>query len=364
MSSVISSSQLGTYTSSHAGSSTVSGGVEREDFTPTQENLENLRRRIEMFRRENALLIEYARQKGDNLLPQGTVIETTHRRQLKSKRVTLLPTARKLDVAKTVNDTIDKQLTEAEKKFNDDIEQSKARLQQINIRDKEMDKERAQFLKEIVEESRDERTGKIIGEKLLKWFDDTIKDKETKRETLKLKKDSLVVKIKHTNATIEQKKNVDEKTQQVDYDQKVIEHQNHLEEIAKLSQDLAKLQKASSSVVSRLQAARSLLADEERECARMQQSIEQKQKAINKYNAETRAVEEDHKKLTASNEDIATKKSEYRVPDVTDYIEKKAKIYEQSKVIKNWERKVQLAEMNVKRLRKELDAIDTPRGKK
>ena len=364
MSSVISSSQLGTYTSSHAGSSTISGGAEREDFTPTQENLDNLRRRIEMFRIENNLLLEYAKQKGDNLMPQGTVIETTHRRQLKNKRVTLLPTARKLEVAKTVNDNLDKQLADAEKKFNDDIEQSRARLVQINIRDKEMDKEKAQFLREIVEESKDERTGKIIGEKVLKWFDDTIKDKETKRETLKLKRDSMAVKIKQTHARLEQKKDLGEKLQQVDYDQLQIDNEGFKEEIEKLTQDVAKLQTTSSSVVSRLSAARALLADEEKECAQMQQSIEQKQKAINKYNAETRAVEEDHKKLTATNEDIATKKSEYRVPDVTDYIDKKAKIYEQAKVIKNWERKVQLAEMNVKRLRKELEAIDTPRGNK
>ena len=361
MSSVISSSQLGTYTSSHAGSSTVSGNAEREDFTPTQENLENLRRRIDMFRRENALLIEYARQKGDNLLPQGTIVETTHRRQLKNKRTNVLPASRKLEVAKTVNDTLDKQLLEAEKKFKEDIEQSKARLAQIYIRDKELDKEKAQFLREIVEESRDERTGKIIGEKILKWYDDTIKDKETKRETLKLKKDSMSVKIKQTHARLEQKKDLGEKLQQVDYDQLQIDNEGFQEEIAKLSQDLAKLQKTSSSVVSRLQAARTTLANEEKECAVMLQGIEQKQKAIHKYELEAKAVEEDHKKLTASNEDIATKKSEYRVPDVTDYIEKKAKIYEQSKVIKNWERKVQLAEMNVKRLRKELEAIDTPR---
>jgi chromosome segregation ATPase len=339
----------------------VFGGADREDFLPTQENLENLRNRIETFRRENALLIEYARQKGADLLPQGAVIETTHRRQLKNKRSSPLPTARKLEVAKTVNDTLDKQLADAEKKFNDDIEQSRARLVQINIRDKEMDKEKAQFQREIIEEARDERTGKIIGEKVISWFESTIKDKETKRETLKLKKDSMSVKIKQTHARLEQKKDLGEKLQQVDYDQLQIDNEGFQDEIAKLSQELAKLQKTSSSVVSKLQEKRNELAQIEKECGQMQQSISQKQNAINKYEGETKDVIADHEKLASSNEDIATKKSEYRVPDVTDYIEKKAKIYEQAKVIKDWERKVQLAEMNVKRLRKELAAIDTPR---
>ncbi|EAY16289.1 hypothetical protein TVAG_423420 [Trichomonas vaginalis G3] len=362
MSSVVSSSQLGTYTSSHGGS-TVSGSTDREDFTPTQENLDTMKSRIETFRIENALLIEYARLKGTDLLPQGTVIEPNVHAHYKftKKRYTPLPIARKLEIAKYVNDQIDKSIAEASKKFNDDIEQSRAQLIQIQVREKELDKEKAQFLREVCEESRDERTGKIIGEKILKWFDDTVKMKETKKETLILKKQSMSAKIKQTNARLEQKKDLGEKLQQVDYDQLQIDNEAYQDQIAELSKKLSKLQKTSSSVVSRLQNARSLLAEEEKACATMQQSIEQKQKAIQKYEKEASGVEEDHEKLIASNEEIATKKSEYRVPDVTDYIDKKAKIYETQKIIKNWERKVQLAAMNVKRLQKEFEEIDTPR---
>jgi chromosome segregation ATPase len=153
-----------------------------------------------------------------------------------------------------------------------------------------------------------------------------------------------------------------EKLQQVDYDQLQINNEGFQTEIAELSQKLAALQKISSSVVSRLNGARTRLANEEKQVKQMEQSIKLKEKAIDKYAREAEQVEEDHLKLEANNEDIATKKSEFRVPDVSDYIEKKAKIYELTKVIRNWERKVQLAEMNVKRLRKELEAMDSPRS--
>lgn len=363
MSSVFSSSQLGTYTSSHDGS-TISGGTDREDFTPTQENLESLKRRIEMMKRENALLLEYAHQRNKDLFPQGTVIEanTRVRHNKYKKKALLLSTARKLEMATQVNENIETSIKNEQKRFSAEIESVKARLQQIGIRERELDKEIDQFIREINKDSIDERTGRIVGEKLLKWYDDISKVKETRKETLKLKKDSMQVKIKQTNARLEQKRDLGEKLQQVDYDQLQIDNEGFQEEIQKLSQQLAKLQKTSSAVVSRLQSARAVLGEEERECAQMQSSIEQKRKAIQKYEKEAVDVEADHAKFAALNEDIATKKSEYRVPDVADYIDKKAKLYEQARVLKNWERKVYLATMNVKRLQRELDMLDTSRG--
>jgi hypothetical protein len=66
--SVHSSSQFGTYTSSHE-SSTVSGSTDRDDFTPTAENYEAILRRNETMRRENTLFLEYAKRKNKDLFP-------------------------------------------------------------------------------------------------------------------------------------------------------------------------------------------------------------------------------------------------------------------------------------------------------
>ncbi|KAH0790888.1 coiled-coil domain-containing protein [Histomonas meleagridis] len=361
MSSVV-SSQFGTYTSSRD-SSTISGNTEREDFTPTQENLENLIQRTEVMKRENALFIEYARRNNKELFPPGQPIENTTRRARIRKRGKILqfPTNRKLEMATQVIEKIENDIKLEEHRGSNQIAEIRARQVQVLVREKEIEKEMLQFTKEVIEEGRDERSGHIIGEKLLKWYDDTIKSKESKISKLHLKRDSMKSQIARTRARLQQKLELGEKLQQVDYDQLKIDRDAYQVEITKLSQKLASLQKTSSSVVSRLNDARSTLANEEKRCKMMAQSIEQKQKAIGKYAKEAEIVEEDHEKLKMSNIEIATKKSEYRVPDVSDYIDKKAKIYELSKVIKNWERKVQLAEMNVKRLRKELKALDSPR---
>jgi chromosome segregation ATPase len=362
-SSVVSSSQFGTYTSSHE-SSTISGSTDRDDFTPTQDNYEGILRRNETLRRENALFCEYAKRKNKDLFPQGAVLENAGRIRHNLKRrgkIPQFPTNRKLEMANHVIGQIENDIKQEERRSANQIAEIRARQAQIGVREKEIEKEIADFNREVIEGGRDERSGGVIGEKLLKWYDDTVKDKDTKIGKLRLKRDAMKSQIARTRARLQQKLELGEKLQQVDYDQLQINNEGFQAEIAELSQRLAALQKISSSVVSKLNAARTRLGNEEKQVKVYEQGIRQKRGAIDKYAKEAEQVEEDHKKLLANNDDIATKRSEFRVPEVSDYIDKKAKIYDLSIVIRNWERKVQLAEMNVKRLRKELEQMTTPR---
>jgi chromosome segregation ATPase len=363
MSSVVSTSQIGTYTSSHE-SSTISGSTDREDFSPTQENYEALLRRNEIQRRENALFVEYAKRKNKDLFPQGQILENVTRigRHLKRRgKVPQFPTNRKLEMANHVIAQIESDIKQEERHSAAEIAEIRARQFQIGIREREIEKELSCFNRDITEGAKAERSGLIIGDKLIKWYDDMIKDKNAKIGKMKLKRDSMKSQIARTRARLQQKLELGEKLQQVDYDQLQINNEGFQKEIEELSQKLAGLQKTSSSVVSKLNTARTRLASEEKQVKEISRAMGEKRKAIDRYAKEAEQVEEDHVVLLANNEDITTKRSEYRVPEVSDYIDKKSKIYEMSIVIRNWERKVQLAEMNVKRLRKDLEAMTTPR---
>jgi chromosome segregation ATPase len=362
--SVVSSSQVGTYTSSHD-SSTLSGSTDRDDFTPTPENCDALVQRALTLKRENALFLEYAKRKNKELFPQGAVSESAARIRHTLKRRTKLPqfpTNRKLEMANHVIGQIEVDIKQEERRGTSEMAEIRARLVQIGVREKEIEKEASIFQRDVLERGRDERSGQIIGDRLLTWYDDAIKDKDAKIGKLRLKRDSMKSQIARTRARLQQKLELGEKLQQVDYDQLQINNEGFQQEIADLSKKLADLQKTSSSVVSKLNSARTKLANEEKVVKVIQQGIKQKKSAIGKYEKEAEAVDDDHKKLIVNNEDMATKKSEFRVPEVADYIDKKAKVYELSKVIRNWERKVQLAEMNLKRLKKDLASVSTPRG--
>jgi chromosome segregation ATPase len=316
------------------------------------------------MRRENALFLEYAKRKNKDLFPQGTMLENAGRIRQHIKRrgkIPQFPTNRKLEMAVHVIGQIENDIKQEERHSANQIAEIRARQVQIGVREREIEKEVAGFNREVLESGRDERSGLVIGEKLLKWYDDEIKDKDAKIGKLRLKRDAMKSQIARTRARLQQKLELGEKLQQVDYDQLQINNEGFQAEIAELSQRLASLQKISSSVVSKLNNARTKLAGEERQVKLYEQGIRQKKGAIDKYGKEAETVEEDHKKLIANNDDIATKRSEFRVPEVSDYIDKKAKIYDLSIVIRNWERKVQLGEMNVKRLRKELEQMTTPR---
>jgi hypothetical protein len=200
--SVVSSTQFGTYTSSHE-SSTVSGNADRDDFSPTQENYENILHRNEVMRRENALFVEYARRKNKELFPQGAVVDTTQRMRRNLKRrgkIPQFPTNRKLEMANHVIGQIENDIKVEERHSSNQIAEIRARQAQIIIREKEIDKEVGMFTREIVEDGKDERSGVIIGERLLKWYDDSIKSKDTKIGKLRLKRDSMKSQIARTRA--------------------------------------------------------------------------------------------------------------------------------------------------------------------
>jgi chromosome segregation ATPase len=220
---------------------------------------------------------------------------------------------------------IESDIKQEERRSANQIAEIRARQVQIGIREREIEKEIAGFNREVVEGGRDERSGLIIGEKLLKWYDDTVKDKDATIGKLRLKRDAMRSQIARTRARLQQKLKLGEKVQQVDYDQLQINNEGFQAEIAELSQRLASLQKISSSVVSKLNNARTKLGGEERHVKQYEQAIRQKKTAIDKYGKEAEQVEDDHQKLIANNDDIATKRSEFRVPQVADYIDRMQK---------------------------------------
>jgi hypothetical protein len=252
-SSVVSSSQFGTYTSSHE-SSTLSGSTDRDDFTPSQENYDALVGRTEITKRENTLFIEYAKRKNKELFPQGAVPEnaTRSRHNLKRRgKIPQFPTNRKLEMVNHVIGQIENDVKQEERRSSNQIAEIRAKQVQIGVREKEIDKEIGVFHREIVEGGKDERSGVVVGEKLLKWYDDTFKDKDTKIGKLRLKRDSMKSQIARTKARLQQKLELGEKLQQVDYDQLQINNEGFQIEIAELVQRLAALQKISSSILKR-----------------------------------------------------------------------------------------------------------------
>jgi hypothetical protein len=261
-------------------------------------------------------------------------------------------------MANFVISQIDAEIKQVAHESQKALSRKRAEIIQIGIRDRELDRQQSSFLREIVQEGRDERSGQIIGEKLTRWYDDQVKVEEADMGKLRLKRESMKSQIARTRARLQQKLELGEKLQQVDYDQLQINNEAFQAEIAELSQRLAGLQKDSSSVVSRLNTARQRLADEERQVALVEGGTHTKERQIEKYDREIGRVEEDRTRLLSSNEEIVGKKSEFRVPEVSDYIDKRAKIYDLAKGVKNWERKVQLAQMNVKRLKAELARLD------
>jgi len=79
--------------------------------------------------------------------------------------------------------------------------------------------------------------------------------------------------------------------------------------------------------------------------------IKQREDLLEKINRETDRVDVDIQKASGTNKKLKHQNDEFKVPEVLDYVTLKAQIYDATKKLKDWERKVAIAEMTLKRER-------------
>jgi chromosome segregation ATPase len=144
----------------------------------------------------------------------------------------------------------------------------------------------------------------------------------------------------------------------VDYDQLQITNQDFMKQIAEASDNLAARQKVSSSLISNLSTARDDLTTMEKEIQRLRHFAKVQEKAMNKNLSEAESVDRVMRELLMAYEEMTDKNSQYRVRGVSEYIEKSRDLRDIERVVRNWERKVHLADMNAKRLALVLNNLD------
>ncbi|XP_006013003.1 coiled-coil domain-containing protein 113 isoform X2 [Latimeria chalumnae] len=186
--------------------------------------------------------------------------------------------------------------------------------------------------------------------------------KETLTDKLRLKNAALKVQKKKVRMQLRQKEETEEVLHEVDFQQLKIENRQFLEKIDERNRDLLRLKLMAGNTMQVLNSYKKKLQSMTEESMHLTRDISSKQQMIQDIEEETKVVEEERAKAEALNIKLRTQLSDYRVPHVLEYVYKKATHSEMEKCIKSWQRKVEVAEMTLKKHRKAWNQLKVASG--
>jgi len=250
-----------------------------------------------------------------------------------------------------------------------DIEQTKktseqnldilrALMEETEIRTAEVKRDAYEFRRDIVVGAENPRTGKTMAEKVLKYMEDKLTQKDMLINKLLMKNQAFKLQIKKAEMQLKSKQETGDDLQYIDFHQLQIENQQFVIRIDEANQDLLDLKRRSGRTVKILNGMKKRLSTLTAEAKHLEDDIKERKATLAKtehdmvkVNEEKEAARKDHKKLKAQSRHTP------EMPQVADYVNQKAEAFELEAQKRTWERKLDLAETAVKRIRSQVRTV-------
>jgi len=270
-----------------------------------------------------------------------------------TERLLKLTTEQKCDIAQREHDELREEINKFKTETEKIVDTYKATQEEADIRLKEMQKSSYEFNRDIVLGAKNPRTGKIISERVSRYFEDKMRTREALIEKLRLKNSTLKVQKKKLQLQLKQKEELGEVLHEVDFNQLKIENSQYLEKIDERNQELLKLKMTAGSTLQVLNTYKKKLNHLTMESDRLKSEIALRNDLLSRIDSETDAVEKEREKAEKINGNLRRQLQDYIVPEVIDYVQVRADLYELTKTLKTWERKVDIAQMELHKYQKQ-----------
>jgi Domain of unknown function (DUF4201) len=231
------------------------------------------------------------------------------------------------------------------------LERLKAILEGTDLTIAEIRKEAFDFGR-FLSAAENGRTGKYDAEKLVKYMEDKERAKDALIGKLTLKNTSLKAQIMKAETQIKHKEEMGDDLKFIDFHQLQIENKKHVKDIDERNKKLLSLKLNSGKTVQTLNSLKKKLQD----AMRMQESI--KRDTENKKNKYERTKEDIGKARSEINKAKFLKKQQLalqlqitNMPDPLKFVDQKNTAVDLKNSVKNWERKIEIAEVAAKKAR-------------
>jgi chromosome segregation ATPase len=137
----------------------------------------------------------------------------------------------------------------------------------------------------------------------------------------------------------------------IDFDQLKIENQQFLEKIEERNSELLRLKLTTGNIVQTLNASKKRLNRLMVESETLKRMILEKQELTKKVHDEIEGIEVEKVKVKKANSALQKQIEESGMPEVLEYVQQKATAHQLGKELLNYERKLEIAEMELRRTR-------------
>lgn len=315
---------------------------------------------------ENDLLESYAARCEDKLVDgtdegNGKEEQETKASRLRRGRVQVtLTIEQKSNICNAELEEAKKQSSDVKTASERLIDTLRAVLEETDIRLAELRKDAYEFKRDVVVGAENFRTGKTIAEKMTRYLEEKLRQKDTVIEKLQLKNAALQNKARTIDTQLRRKEELGDVLHYIDFHQLQIENKQYITKVGERNEELLKLKQASGITVQLLNQLKKKLQDlvEESETIRLDICS---RKALNGKVTEdivhnTQQCEKDIEKAQKL-QNLQNVDNQEDSPQIMDHILQRAKIYEFRTEIKALERKIEIAERGVKLQRVQMQKV-------
>lgn len=235
---------------------------------------------------------------------------------------------------------------EGEKKLSE----LQALLEETDLRIAETKKDTYEFKRDIVVGAENYRTGKTAAEKMLRYLEGCAGAKDSVIEKLKLKNTSLKTQISKLEQQLQQKEEMGEVLHVIDFDQLKIENQQYLERIEERNNELLRLKLTTGSTVATLNVLKKKLSEITKKGEWLRKETAERKDLLASFDEALGRVMDERATAAKQNKILNTESKDDDSPQVLEYISVKQQCIDLEKKVVDWERKLELAEMEAKRL--------------
>ncbi|NXH75135.1 CC113 protein, partial [Hydrobates tethys] len=253
----------------------------------------------------------------------------------------------------------ERELTEMKdeiQKMKEDSEQTlqnlEAVIEEADIWWTDVKKAISDFEKDIISTISSKKGNIIASEKLLRYMEEKNRQRDLLREKLHLKNYLLKGYKKNLQQQLRQKEQMGQTLREVRLQQLQVRNAQYQEKIDEKNQELLQLKLTSGKTVQVLNFYKRKLQDALETSTSLMKDISQRKELLGKIEREAALVEEQRAEAESVNRQLRKQLSDYGVPPVLSYVQKKMAVTDLENSLKAWERKVAVAEMSLQSYRR------------
>jgi len=323
------------------------------DRDKLEAELEELMRFNETLMRENELFESHLCRVAPQLLTEDDEAQGKGKRKsivAAKKAHAVLAPEQKYEVASQEMEEVRDEIEATKGNSEKLLDSLRASMEETDVRISEIKKDAYEFKRDIVTGAENFRTGKTVAEKAVRYMEEKLRAKGAMAEKLRLKNTTLKSTIQKMEGQLQQKEDMGEVLHVIDFDQLKIENQQYLEKIEERNNELLRLKLTTGNTVQVLNTLKHKLNNLTAESAWLKRETSQRKETLAKISEEISRVEQEKEHAARADRKMRRDtQSQSNMPQVLDYVQQKAEMYDLERSLSTWRRKVEIAEVEARR---------------